>query len=145
MRDRLHFTSDEIESTRRYAIDTPPPDLDPQTRVLVNELIARATNKWTMALLDILTEHGELRFTPIRELTDGISYKMLIQTLRHMERDGLLVRTVHVIFPPKVEYRLTLLGLSLGGAFCGVKVWAAENLDQVEGARQAYSDKVWPG
>ena len=67
---------------------------------------------------------------------------MLTQTLRHMERDGLLVRTVHPVVPPKVEYRLTGLGLSLGAAFCGVWVWAAENLDDVEQARRAFSART---
>ena len=67
---------------------------------------------------------------------------MLTQTLRHMERDGLLVRTVHPVVPPKVEYRLTGLGLSLGAAFCGVWVWAAENVDQVEQARRVFGERL---
>ena len=54
---------------------------------------------------------------------------MLTQTLRQMERDGLITRTVHPVVPPKVEYKLTTLGLSLGAAFCGVWIWAAENLN----------------
>ena len=58
----------------------------------------------------------------------GISQKMLTQTVRQMERDGLLIRTVHPVVPPKVEYRLTDLGLSLGAAFCGVWLWAGDNL-----------------
>lgn len=142
MRELPHFTADEIERARRYAVGTPPPDLDPRIGALVNELIGRVADKWTMMILEILAEHGELRFTRLSELVDGISQKMLTQTLRHMERDGLLIRTVHPVVPPKVEYRLTLLGLSLGGAFCGVWVWAAENLDQVEAARQAFDGKT---
>ena len=67
---------------------------------------------------------------------------MLTQTLRHMERDGLLTRTVHPVVPPKVEYKLTQLGLSLGAAFCGVWIWAAENLDQVEKARVEFDEKA---
>ena len=63
---------------------------------------------------------------------------MLTQTLRQMERDGLIARTVHAVVPPKVEYKLTKLGLSLGAAFCGVWVWAAENLDDVERARRKF-------
>jgi DNA-binding HxlR family transcriptional regulator len=55
-----------------------------------------------------------------------------------MERDGLLKRTVHPVVPPKVEYKLTQLGMSLGAAFCGVWVWAAENLKQVERARRKF-------
>jgi DNA-binding HxlR family transcriptional regulator len=56
----------------------------------------------------------------LSELVEGISQKMLTQTLRHMERDGLITRTVHPVVPPKVEYKLTHLGMSLGAAFCGV-------------------------
>jgi DNA-binding HxlR family transcriptional regulator len=59
-----------------------------------------------------------------------------------MERDGLLTRTVHPVVPPKVEYKLTQLGLSLGAAFCGVWIWAAENLDQVEKARVEFDEKA---
>jgi DNA-binding HxlR family transcriptional regulator len=55
-----------------------------------------------------------------------------------MERDGLVRRTIHPVVPPKVEYKLTGLGLSLGAAFCGVWVWAAENLDDVEQARRDF-------
>ena len=132
------FTAEEIERARRYAAAVPPNDLDPRVGALVNELIGRVADKWTMLVLEALGEHGELRFTRLGELVPGVSQKMLTQTLRHMERDGLLVRTVHPVVPPKVEYRLTGLGLSLGAAFCGVWVWAAENLDEVERARQAF-------
>ena len=59
-----------------------------------------------------------------------------------MERDGLVVRRVHAVVPPKVEYKLTTLGLSLGAACCCVWVWAVENLDAVEQARQAFDDKT---
>lgn len=139
------FTAEEIERARRYAAATPPADLDPRVGALVNELIGRVADKWTMLVLEVLGEHGELRFTRLSDLVSGISQKMLTQTLRHMERDGLLVRTVHPVVPPKVEYRLTGLGLSLGAAFCGVWVWAAENLDEVEQARRAFSERTGTG
>jgi DNA-binding HxlR family transcriptional regulator len=69
---------------------------------------------------------------------------MLTQTVRQMERDGLLTRTVHPVVPPRVEYKLTQLGLSLGAAFCGVWIWAAENLKQVEKARRKFDEKAQP-
>ncbi len=119
-----------------------PEDLDPRVEALVDDLIGRVADKWTMLILEVLTEHGEQRFTRIGELVGGISQKMLTQTLRHMERDGLLVRTVHPVIPPKVEYRLTDLGLTLAEAFCGVWSWAAANLDRIEGARQAFDAKA---
>ena len=133
-----HFTADEVEKARRYAMATPPSDLDPRIGSLVNDLIGRVADKWTMMVLEVLTEHLELRFTRLSELVGGISQKMLTQTLRHMERDGLVVRTVYPVVPPKVEYKLTGLGLSLGSAFCGVWVWASENLDEVEHARETF-------
>ncbi|MFZ5746156.1 MAG: winged helix-turn-helix transcriptional regulator [Pseudomonadota bacterium] len=115
-----------------------PADLDPRVEALVTEIIGRVADKWTMVVLEVLTEHGELRFSRLRSLCDGISQKMLTQTVRQMERDGLVVRTVHPVIPPRVEYRLTDLGDTLAEAFCGVWIWAARNLDRIEGARAAY-------
>jgi DNA-binding HxlR family transcriptional regulator len=115
-----------------------PGEDDPRVEALVTELIGRVADKWTMLILEVLEEHGELRFTRIADHVPGISQKMLTQTLRQMERDGLVVRTVHPVVPPKVEYRLTELGQSLGEAFCGVWVWAAKNLSEIEKARIAF-------
>ncbi|MCE7797587.1 helix-turn-helix transcriptional regulator [Sphingobium sufflavum] len=112
--------------------------VDPRVERLVNELIGRVADKWTMLILEVLEEHGELRFTRIGKLVEGISQKMLTQTLRQMERDGLLIRTVHPVIPPRVEYRLTDLGNSLSAAFCGVWMWAAANLDRIEAAREVF-------
>ncbi|HEY0927807.1 helix-turn-helix domain-containing protein [Brevundimonas sp.] len=114
------------------------PPLDPRVEALVNDVIGRVADKWTMIVLEVLTEHGELRFTRIGELSGGISQKMLTQTLRQMERDGLLIRTVHPVIPPRVEYRLTDLGFTLSEAFCGVWIWAEKNLERIETARQAF-------
>lgn len=125
-----------------YATATPPDDIDPRIEALVNDLIGQVADKWTIQILEVLTEKGELRFTRISEAVPGISQKMLTQTLRHMEREGLVTRTVHPVVPPKVEYKLTPLGFSLGAAFCGVWVWAAENLKQVEDARRTFNDKA---
>ena len=132
------FTDEQIRMAQRYALATPPADIDPRIAALVNDLIGRVADKWTMLILEVLTEQGEVRFTQLSKLVEGISQKMLTQTLRHMERDGLLIRTVHPVVPPKVEYKLTPLGLGLGAAFCGVWVWASENLQAVEQARTAF-------
>src|SRR5271169_4115102 len=133
-----HFTQEQIAKAKAYAAQTPPDDLDPKIEALVNDLIGCVADKWTMLVLEVLTEKGELRFTRLSEFVQGISQKMLTQTLRQMERDGLITRTVFPVVPPKVEYKLTQLGLSLGAAFCGVWVWAAENLKDVERARQKF-------
>ncbi len=138
------FTQAQIATAKAY-IDQPTYDcdhLDPKIEALVNDLIGRVADKWTMLILEVLAENGELRFTRLGKLVEGISQKMLTQTLRQMERDGLITRTVHPVVPPKVEYKLTQLGMSLGAAFCGVWVWAEENLNQVEQARCAFDDKA---
>lgn len=111
---------------------------DPRVEALVNEVIGRVADKWTMLVLEVLAEHGETRFTRVGELVGDISQKMLTQTLRAMERDGLVIRTVHPVIPPRVEYRLTDLGLTLAQAFCGVWMWAETNIDRIEAAREAY-------
>ena len=115
-----------------------PENLDPRVEALVTEVIGRVADKWTMIVLEVLSEHGELRFTQLGKLADGISQKMLTQTVRQMERDGLVVRTVHPVVPPKVEYRLTDLGSGLSKAFCGVWAWAAANFERIEAARQSF-------
>lgn len=113
-------------------------DVDPKVDELVNELIGRVADKWTMIVLEVLSEHGTLRFGQLGELCGGVSQKMLTQTLRQMERDGLVTRTVYAVVPPKVEYSRTELGETLGGAFCGVWEWAEKNLKRVENARTRF-------
>jgi DNA-binding HxlR family transcriptional regulator len=109
---------------------------------LVVDLIGRVADKWTMIILEVLVEHGELRFTQLSRLVTGISQKMLTQTVRQMERDGLLKRKVHPVVPPKVEYKITELGLTLSAAFCGVWLWASDNLQKVDQARRKFDSKV---
>jgi DNA-binding HxlR family transcriptional regulator len=102
------------------------------------DLIGRVADKWTMTVLEVLIEAGTLRFTRLAEAMPGVSQKMLTQTVRAMERDGLLVRTVYPVVPPRVEYHLTDLGMSLGAAFCGVWTWAETHLERIEAARAAF-------
>jgi DNA-binding HxlR family transcriptional regulator len=135
------LTEERITSAHSYAAGTPPENVDPRVESLVNELIGRVADKWTMLVLEVLAEKGELRFTRLSESVAGISQKMLTQTLRQMERDGLITRTVHPVVPPKVEYKLTPLGLSLGAAFCGVWIWAEKHLEKVEAARAEFDQR----
>ena len=114
---------------------------DARVEALVTELIGRVADKWTMLILEVLGERGEMRFTRLSEMVPGISYKMLTQTLRSMEREGLISRTVHPVIPPKVEYKLTPLGFSLGAAFCGVWLWAEKHLEEIERARAAFDKR----
>ena len=117
-------------------------EIDPKVEALVHDLLAQVADKWTMILIEILHDHGEQRFTRIFEKVPGISQKMLTQTLRQMERNGLVHRTIHPVVPPRVEYRLTALGETLGEAFCGVWGWAETNVETVAQARSAFDAKV---
>jgi DNA-binding HxlR family transcriptional regulator len=136
------FTPEQIAAAKAQAVHMPPDDIDPKIEALVNDLIGGVADKWTMLILEALAEHGEMRFTQLGRLVGGISQKMLTQTLRLMERDGLVTRTVHPVVPPKVEYKLTELGLTLGAAFCGVWIWATENIAHIEQARRDFDAKA---
>lgn len=118
---------------------------DPALEALVREIIGRVADKWTMLALETLEEHGRLRFTRLGDLIGGVSQKMLTKTLRQMEADGLVVRTVHPVVPPRVEYELTERGRSLSAAFCGVWEWAEENREAVMRSRQAFADRAEEG
>jgi DNA-binding HxlR family transcriptional regulator len=114
---------------------------NPKVQELVKELIGRVADKWTMIVLELLEQNSELRFTELDKKIGNVSQKMLTQTLRNMERDGLLTRKIYAVVPPKVEYKITELGLTLSAAFCGVWVWAEANLNQVENARLTFDQR----
>lgn len=116
----------------------PQQQTDPALDALVREIISRVADKWTMLAIEVLEEHGRLRFTQVGELIGGISQKMLTKTLRQMEADGLVLRTVFPVIPPHVEYELTQLGRSLGAAFCGVWIWADEHREAIMKAREDF-------
>jgi DNA-binding HxlR family transcriptional regulator len=146
LKNSLAKNADKIQAIRTKLANSPPPaETDPELETLVREIIERVADKWTMLVLEVLEEHGVLRFTRLGELVGGISQKMLTKTLRQMECDGLVIRTVHPVIPPRVEYHLTELGRSLGLAFCGVWMWAQEHYDEIVRARQAFSGNAAPG
>ena len=119
-----------------------PQQDDPELEALVREIIGRVADKWTMLALEVLSDHGRLRFTRLGELIGGVSQKMLTKTLRQMEADGLVVRTVFPVIPPRVEYELTELGLSLGEAFCGVWIWAERHREAILRSRKAFGERA---
>ena len=140
---RVQSGSNAHPSPSPEAIDPPRrakpwPDSDPAVDALVGDLVGAVADKWTMLVLEVLADHGELRFTRIGKLVSGVSQKMLTQTLRRMERDGLVQRTVHPVIPPRVDYRLTDLGMGLGQALCGVWIWAEANLARIDEARKRF-------
>lgn len=119
----------------------PPKDVDPKIEALVREIIGRVADKWTMLVLEVLEERGTVRFTRLGELVGDISQKMLTKTVRQMESDGLVVRTIHPVIPPRVEYSLTPLGHGLGAAFCGVWIWAEQHYDEITQAREQFQKR----
>jgi DNA-binding HxlR family transcriptional regulator len=128
---------------RKTTLQQNPPEYnDPDLDLLVREIIGRVADKWTMIALDVLEEHGRLRFTRLGELIGGISQKMLTKTIRQMEADGLVLRTVHPVIPPRVEYELTDMGRSLGEAFCGVWHWSEQHREAILESRKAFQERA---
>ena len=117
------------------------PPVSPAVESLVRQVIAQIADKWTMLVLEALEEHGTLRFTEVGRMVGGISQKMLTKTLREMERDGLVIRTIHPVIPPHVDYTLTELGRELSAAFCGVWTWAETYYGEVSAARKAFRER----
>ena len=110
-------------------------DVDPYARDCPSrQLLDRIGDRWTVLIIGIL-EDGPLRFSQISRRVDGISQKMLTQTLRSLEADGLVLRTAYPEIPPRVEYELTELGRSLLVPLAGLVQWAREPMDQVQAAR----------
>lgn len=107
---------------------------------LVRDILGCIADKWTLVLIDEL-EENTLRFSELSRRAVGISQKMLTQTLREMERNGLLIRTVYPEVPPRVEYRLTKIGQTLGAAVCGVWKWTGKNFQAVAEARRRFDTK----
>lgn len=132
------YAPDIVAEAEAYLEGPESETTDPRVERLVNELIGRIADKWTLLVLEELEERGTMRFSDIGRAVDGISQKMLTQTLRQMERDGLVTRTVHPVVPPHVDYALTPLGNSLSAAFCGVWMWADRHREAVEAARAAF-------
>lgn len=99
----------------------------PELDTLVLDVLDRVADKWTMCVLEVLHQKGKQRFTRVGELVGSISQRMLTKTLRQLESDGLVLRTVYPEVPPRVEYELTGMGTSLCAAFCSLWVWAEQH------------------
>jgi DNA-binding HxlR family transcriptional regulator len=103
------------------------------------DLLTRLSDKWVSLVLVALT-HGSLRFRELHRRIDGVSQKMLTQTLRSLERDGLLTRTVTPSVPLRTDYELTDLGRDLLPVMAAIKGWAEAHITDVEKARERYDD-----
>ena len=109
----------------------------------VSEILARVGDKWSV-LVVVLLGDGSLRFTELRKLIGGISQKMLTTTLRGLERDGFVTRTVTPIIPPRVDYELTGLGRDLLVPVKALGEWAKRSQTRVEKARARYDQVERP-
>jgi DNA-binding HxlR family transcriptional regulator len=102
------------------------------------DLLDRIGDKWTVLVLGVLGKEGTCRFSRLRKQVSGVSEKMLTQTLRALERDGLVLRTVHPEVPVRVEYELTPLGQTLRGPLRALTDWSVHHITDVLGAREKY-------
>jgi DNA-binding HxlR family transcriptional regulator len=102
-----------------------------------NQLLDRLSDKWVSLVVSALST-GPMRYSDLTRKIAGVSPKMLTQTLRALERDGILVRTVTPSVPVRVDYELTPLGHSLAALLTAVKDWAETHIDEVHEARERY-------
>lgn len=108
------------------------------------QALDRIGDKWT-TLVILLLQDGPKRFSELQRSIGGISQKMLTQTLRSLERDGLVDRTSYAQVPPRVEYRLTPLGVTLFGPIAAVVQWAEQHIGEVVTAQTGYDARVKRG
>ena len=109
----------------------------------VSQVLARIGDKWSLLIVTRLGE-GPRRFGELLRSIDDISQRMLTRTLRGLERDGLVRRTVTPSLPPRVDYELTDLGRSLQEPVTVLSTWAAENLSAIDAARASYDGEPKP-
>ena len=103
----------------------------------ISTLLSRIGDKWTVLVVQTLGE-GPRRFNELRREIPSVSQRMLTLTLRNLERDGLVSRTVTPTIPPRVDYELTELGQSLQRPICGLATWATENVEAIHTAQAKF-------
>lgn len=109
----------------------------PPQRCLGREVLDRVGDKWSVYVIAMLGS-GTRRFTELRRNIDGISQRMLTVTLRGLERDGIVTRTIHPVIPPRVDYALTPLGASLLETVAALLHWSEAHAPDIELARASY-------
>ena len=107
----------------------------------VRQVLDRVADKWSLLVIALLDDRT-LRFSELRRQIDGISQRMLTVTLRQLERDGLVRRTVHPVVPPRVDYELTPLGVSLHETVQALVTWTDAHQREIAAARSAYDARV---
>jgi len=111
-----------------------------EERVSINEVLTRVGDKWSLQVISQLGE-GTLRFTELKRSVDGISQRMLTLTLRQLERDGLVERTVYPTVPPKVEYTLSDFGRTILIPVTALANWALTYRLDIQAAREAFDSR----
>ncbi len=104
------------------------------------QVLDRIGDKWSINVIHQLGQHEVMRFTELQRAIGGISQRMLTVTLRALERDGLVERTVHPVVPPRVDYVLSPLGHTLLGSICQLMTWVVDHVDDIDRARAAYDE-----
>jgi DNA-binding HxlR family transcriptional regulator len=107
----------------------------------VRQILDRIADKWSLLVISLLGRRT-LRFSQLRTEIDGISQRMLTTTLRHLERDGVVERTVYPVVPPRVEYTLTPLGCSLLDTIQALVRWTEAHQHEIVAARHAYDART---
>jgi len=107
------------------------------TSCRAREVLQRVGDKWSVLAIDLLGQ-GTMRFSELHRAIDGITARMLTVTLRGLERDGIVTRTIHPVIPPRVEYALTPMGRTLLDTIGQLVAWADSHLPEIEAARVAY-------
>jgi len=102
-----------------------------------HEVLQRVGDKWSVYVISLLADRTR-RFTELRRSINGISQRMLTVTLRNLERDGLITRTVYPVVPPRVEYTLTPLGRTLRNVVSALIAWADKHKGDIDRARATY-------
>ena len=122
-----------------------PPELEhTPSNCHARDVLARVGDTWSVYVIHVLGAAKTLRFNQLRKEVDGISQRMLTVTLRGLERDGLVARSIFPEVPPRVEYSLTPLGATLRQHIRGLVAWAAAHLVEVDAARAAYDKRHGP-
>jgi DNA-binding HxlR family transcriptional regulator len=103
----------------------------------VRQILDRIADKWSLLVIELL-ERRTLRFTELRRRIDGISQRMLTVTLRQLERDGIVERTVYPVVPPRVDYALTPMGMTLYATIQSLVAWTERNQGGIAAARARY-------
>ncbi|MGW4893222.1 winged helix-turn-helix transcriptional regulator [Kitasatospora sp. NPDC004240] len=107
----------------------------------VRQILDRIADKWSLLVIALL-DRRSLRFTELRREIDGVSQRMLTVTLRQLERDGLVLRTVHPVVPPRVDYALTPLGRTLHTTIRSLVTWTESHRQEIAAARARYDARV---